>query len=310
MPDYEAGALNNFKNDFINNFEYKERFISGNNFMFVAYDKNSIIGMICERGNGHIPMLFVDGNYHRKGIATALMKEMIIALKSQGFKIITLNSSPYGVPFYEHFGFKSTDNVKHMSGFIFTPMQYIIKNEKEKMLNGELYRVDEELTKERNQAQQLTFEYNQTSPLETDKRRKILEELLGSIGENVTIEAGFRYDYGKNISIGNNVFINFNLVALDCNKITIGDDVMIAPNVGIYTATHTVSPEIRKQALEYAEPITICNGVWIGGGVSILPGVTIGENSVIGAGSVVTKDIPPNVVACGNPCKVVKEIDE
>jgi acetyltransferase-like isoleucine patch superfamily enzyme len=185
-----------------------------------------------------------------------------------------------------------------------------MKTEKEKMLNGELYRVDEELTKERNQAQQLTFEYNQTSPIEIDKRRKILEELLGNIGENVTIEAGFRCDYGKNISIGNNVFINFNLIALDCNKITIGDDVMIAPNVGIYTATHTVSPEIRKQALEYAKPITVCNGVWIGGGVSILPGITIGENSVIGAGSVVTKDIPPNVVACGNPCKVVKEIDE
>jgi acetyltransferase-like isoleucine patch superfamily enzyme len=186
----------------------------------------------------------------------------------------------------------------------------IMKTEKEKMLSGELYRVDDELTKERNQAQLLTFEYNQTSPIETDKRRKILEELLGSIGENVTIEAGFRCDYGKNISIGDNVFINFNFVALDCNKITIGNDVMIAPNVGIYTATHTVSPDIRKQLLEFAKPITICNGVWIGGGVSILPGVTIGENSVIGAGSVVTKDIPPNVVAYGNPCKVVKNINE
>ncbi|MDR0920541.1 MAG: maltose O-acetyltransferase, partial [Oscillospiraceae bacterium] len=104
-----------------------------------------------------------------------------------------------------------------------------MKTEKEKMLNGELYRVDDELTKERNQAQLLTFEYNQTSPIETDKRRNILENLLGSIGENVTIEAGFRCDYGKNISIGNNVFINFNFVALDCNKITIGNDVMIAP---------------------------------------------------------------------------------
>jgi maltose O-acetyltransferase len=183
-----------------------------------------------------------------------------------------------------------------------------MKTEKEKMLSSELYRVDEELTKERNQAQLLTFEYNKTSPIETDKRRKILKELLGSIGENVTIEAGFRCDYGKNISIGNNVFINFNFVALDCNKITIGNDVMIAPNVGIYTATHTVSPDIRKQLLEFAKPVNICNGVWIGGGVSILPGVTIGENSVIGAGSVVTKDIPPNVVAYGNPCKVVKEI--
>jgi acetyltransferase-like isoleucine patch superfamily enzyme len=181
--------------------------------------------------------------------------------------------------------------------------------EKEKMLGGELYRVDEELTKERNNAQQLTFEYNQTSPLETDKRRKILKELLGNIGENVTIESGFRCDYGKNISIGDNVFINFNFVALDCNKITIGDYVMIAPNVGIYTATHPISAEIRKQYLEFAKPITICDGVWIGGGVSIMPGVTIGENSVIGAGSVITKDIPPNVVAYGNPCKVIKGID-
>jgi ribosomal protein S18 acetylase RimI-like enzyme len=126
MPDYEPQALTNFKRDCIDNVEYRERVRSGSNFMFVAYDKNKIIGMICERGNGHISMLFVDENYHRKGIATALMKEMIGALKLQDFEKVTLNSSPYGVPFYENVGFTPTDELQHKDGFIFTPMLYVI----------------------------------------------------------------------------------------------------------------------------------------------------------------------------------------
>jgi GNAT superfamily N-acetyltransferase len=126
MPDYEPQALINFKRDCIDNVEYRERFRSRSNFMFVAYDKDKIIGMICERGNGHISMLFVDENYHRKGIATALMKEMITALKTQGFKKVTLNSSPYGLPFYEHFGFTATEKLQHKDGFVFLPMEYIL----------------------------------------------------------------------------------------------------------------------------------------------------------------------------------------
>jgi ribosomal protein S18 acetylase RimI-like enzyme len=124
MPDYEQQALTNFKRDCIDNVEYRKRFRSGSNFMFIALDKDKIIGMICERGNGHISMLFVDENYHRKGIATALMKEMIVALKSQGFEKVTLNSSPYGVPFYENVGFTATDELQHKDGFIFLPMKY------------------------------------------------------------------------------------------------------------------------------------------------------------------------------------------
>jgi ribosomal protein S18 acetylase RimI-like enzyme len=126
MPDYEPQALTKFKRDCIDNVEYRERVRSGSNFMFVTYNNDKIIGMICERGNGHISMLFIDENYHRKGIATALMKEMITALKSQGFEKITLNSSPYGIPFYEHFGFTSTDELQHKDGFIFMPMLYVI----------------------------------------------------------------------------------------------------------------------------------------------------------------------------------------
>jgi acetyltransferase-like isoleucine patch superfamily enzyme len=181
--------------------------------------------------------------------------------------------------------------------------------EKEKMLSGELYRLDETLAAERNISQQLVFEYNGTSPLDTLKKREILEKLLNHIGINSTIEPNFHCEYGKNISIGDNVFINFNFVVLDCNKVTIGDNVFIAPNVGIYAVTHPIEIEIRKQLVGYTKPVNICNGVWIGGGVSIMPGVTIGENAVIGAGSVVTNDILPNVIAYGTPCKVIKKIN-
>ncbi|MDR0920273.1 MAG: GNAT family N-acetyltransferase [Oscillospiraceae bacterium] len=126
MPDYEPQTLTNFKSDCIDNVEYRERVRSGSNFMFVTLDRDKIIGTICERGNGHISMLFVDENYHRKGIAMALIKEMIAALKLQEFEKVTLNSSPYGLPFYEHFGFTAIDKLQHKDGFIFMPMQYII----------------------------------------------------------------------------------------------------------------------------------------------------------------------------------------
>ncbi|CAI7351870.1 CPS_collapsed_G0028830.mRNA.1.CDS.1 [Saccharomyces cerevisiae] len=153
-------------------------------------------------------------------------------------------------------------------------------------------------------------EYNTLSPADENKKSQVIRELLGSCTDNFIIEPPFYCDYGSNIYIGDNFYANHNLVILDGAKVVIGDNVFIAPNVGIYTAGHPIDVERRLQGLEYAMPVTIGDNVWIGGGVSIIPGVNIGKNSVIAAGSVVIRDIPENVVAAGNPCKVVRKITE
>ncbi len=184
-----------------------------------------------------------------------------------------------------------------------------ILNEKEKMLSGEIYdAADELLIKERNLCKDLCFEYNHLRPSEMDDRKDVIKKLFGRTKENFHIEQPFYCDYGYNIEIGENFYTNVNVVILDCAKVTFGDHVFIAPNCGFYTAGHPFDVEQRNSGLEYAYPITVGNNVWIGAGCSILPGVTIGDNSVIGAGSVVTKDIPSNVLAVGNPCKVIREI--
>lgn len=181
--------------------------------------------------------------------------------------------------------------------------------EKEKMLNGEIYYEKcDELLKEREIAKELCYEYNILKPSEKNKRIEILKRILGKTKENFLIEQPFICDYGYNIEIGENFYSNHNLTILDGNKVKFGDNVFIAPNCGFYTAGHPLDYETRNKGLEYAKPITIGNNVWIGGNVVVLPGVTIGDNVVIGAGSVVNKDIPSNVVAVGNPCKVIKEI--
>jgi len=181
--------------------------------------------------------------------------------------------------------------------------------EKQKMINEEYYlSSDEELVKEREYAKELCFEFNNLRPSNKEKRLEIINKLCGKVGENVWIEPSFYCDYGYNIELGNNFYSNHNLVILDVNKVTIGDNVLMGPNCGIYTATHPIEYELRKQGLEYGKAITIGNNVWIGGNVSILEGVTIGDNAVIGAGSVVKKDIPANVVAAGAPCQVIREI--
>lgn len=181
--------------------------------------------------------------------------------------------------------------------------------EKEKMLAGLLYN-SSGLLDERLHAKKLCREYNNSDPDDSKTRRKILTSLLGSVKNNFWFEPPFLCDYGYNIEVGENFYSNYNLVVLDCNKVTFGDNVFIAPNVGIYTAGHPIVAEQRNREIEYAYPITIGSDVWIGAGSQILPGVTIGDNVVIGAGSVVTKDIPSNVVAYGNPCKVVREITD
>lgn len=182
-------------------------------------------------------------------------------------------------------------------------------SEKEKMLNGDAYNAeDKNLKQERLAARQKCFEYNRTAPTEKEKMQQILHQLLGKHGKNCGIRAPFYCDYGYNIEIGENFFANFNLVILDGAKVSIGDNVFIAPNVGIYTAGHALDAEQRRNGIEYAKPINIGNDVWIGAGVSILSGITIGNNCVIGAGSVVNRDIPDNSVAVGNPCRVVKKL--
>lgn len=182
--------------------------------------------------------------------------------------------------------------------------------EKEKAAAGLLYDAnhDNQLISERNKARQVLLEYNRLNPSDYAMREKLLKGLLGTIGENFCIEQPFYCDYGYNIHIGKNFFSNVNFVILDGAKVTIGDNVFLAPNVGIYTAGHPFDIPQRNIGLEYAFPIKIGNNVWVGAGVSILPGVTIGDDTVIGAGSVIVKDIPANVLAAGNPCKVIREI--
>lgn len=182
--------------------------------------------------------------------------------------------------------------------------------EKEKMLAGELYNANdnEELEKEREKAKDICFAYNQIKPSNREAKKEIIRKLFGKTKENFLIEQPFMCDYGYNIEIGENFYANHNLIILDGNKVSFGDNVFIAPNCGFYTAGHPLDYKQRNQGLEYAKPIRVGNNVWIGGNVVVLPGVTIGDNCVIGAGSIVTKDIPENTVAVGNPCKVIKTI--
>ena len=182
-------------------------------------------------------------------------------------------------------------------------------NEKEKMLNGDLYlSFGEKLFTERQKAKELLFDFNALRPSMLEERNTILKDLLGFMGENVFIEPPFRADYGYNISFGARSYSNYNLTILDCAKVTIGADVLIGPNVNLFTAGHPINTEERLSGLEYAYPITIGDKCWIGGGVIINAGISIGENTIIGSGSVVTKDIPANVIACGNPCRIIKNI--
>lgn len=184
--------------------------------------------------------------------------------------------------------------------------------EKEKRDNGELYipSKDSKLLSELRKAKELCMKYNCISGEGAfEKRKSILKELLGKCTSNIAIEPNFYCDYGYQIEIGDNFYANHNLVILDPAKVFIGDNVFIGPNVGIYTAAHPIQAETRNKGLEYAKSITIGNNVWIGGNAVILPGVEIGDNCIIGAGSVVTKSIEKNSLAVGNPCRVIKKIE-
>jgi maltose O-acetyltransferase len=184
-----------------------------------------------------------------------------------------------------------------------------MSTEEAKMLARELYLAsDPALTAARQRARRLTRIYNNTHEDELDKRTELLRELFGYVGTGAYIEPPFQCDYGTYIHAGERLYMNFGCVILDCNRVTIGDDVLIGPGVHIYAATHPVEPEIRLGGRELGLPVKIGNTVWIGGGAIICPGVTIGDGAVIGAGSVVTRDIPPRCVAAGNPGRIIRQI--
>jgi len=184
-------------------------------------------------------------------------------------------------------------------------------NHKERMLAGLPYRSWlDGLTEERKENKKKIYEYNHTLPDEDEKMDKLIRNILGNVGENIHIEAPFHCDYGKNIEVGDNFFANYNCIILDVGKVIIGNHVQFAPNVSLYTAGHPIHPDSRNSGYEYGIGITIGDNVWIGGNVVVNPGVKIGNNVVIGSGSVVTKDIPDNMIAVGNPCRVIREITE
>jgi len=183
-----------------------------------------------------------------------------------------------------------------------------LSNEKDKMLKGLFYNAnDEQLVRERDRARSLLYEFNNLSPDEKEKKQEIIRKLIKTKG-SFHIEAPFYCDYGYNIEVGENFFANFGCVILDVNKVTIGDNVLLGPYVQIYTAAHPTNPIKRLSGKEFGKPIVIGNNVWIGGGAIICPGVKIGNNVTIGAGSVVTKSLPDNVVAVGNPCRIIKRV--
>lgn len=184
-------------------------------------------------------------------------------------------------------------------------------NQKERMLKNLSYKAWlDGLSEERLENKKKIYEFNRCEPEEMQRSQELLKQILGKTGENVWIEAPFHCDYGYNIEVGENFFANYNLVILDVGKVKIGKNAQFAPNVAIYTAGHPVHPDSRNSGYEYGIDVTIGDNVWLGGNTVVMPGVHIGNNVVIGGGSVVTKDIPDDVIAVGNPCRVLRKITE
>jgi maltose O-acetyltransferase len=184
-----------------------------------------------------------------------------------------------------------------------------MRTQKERMLGGELYLAsDPELVAAHEGARLLVERFNATSVTDREERLAVLRDLLGRVGEGTEIRPPFQCDYGFPISLGARSFINYGAIILDCASVTIGDEVQIATGVQLLTATHPLEAETRRQGWESAAPISIADGAWLGSGAIVCPGVTIGENTVVGAGSVVTRDLPTGVLAVGNPCRVVREL--
>ncbi len=185
-------------------------------------------------------------------------------------------------------------------------------NEKEKMYSGELFNsLDESILAEQALCLEKQYDYNLTRPSEAKKRAELLKEMFAEIGEGCYIEPPLHANWGgHHVHFGKNVYANFNLTLVDDNHIYVGDGTLFGPNVVLATAGHPIAPEIREKGYQYNIPVHIGKNCWLGAGVIVMPGVTIGDNSIIGAGSIVTRDIPPNVVAVGNPCRVMREIND
>lgn len=186
------------------------------------------------------------------------------------------------------------------------------KSNKERMHTGELYLPDDgDIMREQLERLELLYEFNATRPSELDKRAQLLKKMFAEIGDNCYIEPPLHANWsGKHVHFGDGVYANFGLTLVDDTHIFVGDNTLFGPNVTVATAGHPIQPELRRKAYQYNIPVHIGRNCWIGAGAVIVPGVTIGDNTVIGAGSVVTKDIPANVVAVGNPCRVMREIGE
>lgn len=187
-----------------------------------------------------------------------------------------------------------------------------MKRMKEKMHTGELYLPgDEEIIKEQFDCLELLYDYNATRPKEQEKREKLLKRMFAEIGDGCYIEPPLHANFGgRHVHFGKNVYVNFNLTLVDDTHIYVGDYTMIGPNVTIATAGHPLLPDLREKGYQYNKSVRIGNNCWLGAGVIVVPGITIGDNVVIGAGSIVTKDVPSNVVAVGNPCRILRNIDE
>jgi maltose O-acetyltransferase len=184
-----------------------------------------------------------------------------------------------------------------------------MSDQKKRMIRGELYRAnDDELTADSLRCQLLVEQFNSTSAADPTLRHKLLHDLLGHLGRDTVIMPPFQCDYGYQIRVGDRTFINYGAVMLDCAGVTIGDDVQIGPSVQLFTATHPLEASARRTGYESAAPISIGFSAWLGGGVIVCPGVTVGDETVVGAGSVVTQDLPPRVLAYGNPARVVKAL--
>ena len=270
----------------------------------------------------YVGTVFVDEEYRRRGIGTMLMAEVehrALALGADTIRLDTFNWQ--GRDFYKACGFEEVGRYEHREdGF---SEHFFIKRltkqktveaggMREKLHTGELYLPnDEEIMKEQMVYQDRLCEYNRTKPSEAEKRTKMLKEMLADCGEGVYIEAPFYSNFGgHHCHFGKMVYVNYHLTCVDDTHIYVGDYTKIGPNVTIATAGHPILPKLREKVYQYNMPVHIGSNCWIGAGAVILPGVTIGDNTVIGAGSVVTKDIPANVVAVGNPCRVMREINE
>lgn len=267
---------------------------------------------------------FVKKKYRSQRVGLALYKKLLEFAEAANVQYIILDTPSVAHAshrFYEKAGFRKIDKIELPVPYEYPDRDSILymldlegkarMTEWEKLQAGQMYNdFDDDLFQRRIVAKKLFRAYNKTEDEEVEKRNEILAQLLRKVGKDVWIEPDFRCEYGKNIVIEDNVYINFGCVILDCAEIVIGANTLLGPNIGIYSANHAIDAEERIKGGCSGKPVHIGKNVWLGGDVKVLGGVTIGDNTIIGTGSIVTKDIPENVIAVGNPCRVLRKITE